>query len=163
VSSRIARDRQPIAKRHAQDVSSSWFWWKVVAVLVLVFGGITYRSYQMTTVFNYNARKLHRYYQFEVKKKIASYQEARYIVYQYRDKEDTLWEKLERKYGLPVKEPSIYNDLVDAEEEARYEAEKAKTAPGEAPPGGGEFFADDEEEAGGAEGAGADADADKEL
>jgi hypothetical protein len=120
----VSKDLVPISIRHERTSSDKWFWWKIIAVLVLIFGAISYRTYTVTHVFSYNTRKLHRYYQFEVKKKINSIQEARYIVYTYQDKEDKLWEKLERKYGIPVLEPSAYDHLIDAEEEAAYENAK---------------------------------------
>jgi len=146
VSSKIARDRTPIAVRQKSDASASWFWYKFIAVLVLVFCAISYRTYTVTHVFSYNTRKLHRFYQFEVKKKINSIQEARYIVYTYQDKEERLWEKLERKYGIKVQEPSFYNDLVIAEEEAAYE--NAEEIPEEGQDGWGADVRDDEDEEG---------------
>ena len=82
-------------------------------------------------MFSYNTKKLHRYYQYEVKKKLNSIQEARYIVYEYQDKEADLWAKLEKKYGIPVQEPGAYNDLVNADEEAAWEAAQAAAEEGE--------------------------------
>ena len=71
-------------------------------------------------VFDYNAKKLHTFYR-HVKPKgaINPLHEARMLVYEYQDKEDLLWEKLEKKYGEKVLEPYeyVFEDEDEEEEE----------------------------------------------
>ena len=124
-NSKLVRDEIAIEQHTKAEEKGNRIWYYVLAFFVLLFAAISYRSYKVTYVFNYNVKKLHRYYA-HVNKTLNNLQEAQYIVYEYQDREDKLWEKLEKKYGEKVLEPHEYPDIVEEEEEEEEEATQEK-------------------------------------
>ena len=96
----------------------TWYWIMAVAILLAV--GISWRSYHVTVVFDRRVTKLHTFYKY-VNKTINPINEARYIVYEYNDDIGKLWEKLEKKYKIPVGEPSEYLEIIEERERIKEE------------------------------------------
>ena len=107
---KLTSDFNVVKTSHKRD--STWWWRMWIAIAVVFFAAISYRTYVVTIVFQRNVRKLIKYYE-AIGKKINSEQEARYVVYQYQDKEDKLWAKLEKKYNVKVLEPHEWPVKVD--------------------------------------------------
>ncbi|GMH75537.1 hypothetical protein TL16_g06792 [Triparma laevis f. inornata] len=105
-STRMIRERIDIESKDKIVDGDKWIYYKIMAVIAIVFAAISYRSYKVTVVFDYNTKKLHTFYR-HVKPKgaINPLHEARILVYEYQDKEKELWAKLEKKYGEKVLEP----------------------------------------------------------
>ena len=118
VKTRLVRDRVPLDVRMRQEQGESKFWYVFWGIILCVLGAISYRSYKVTVVFDYNVRKLHTFYR-HLNKTINPIGEARVVVYEYQDREHLLWEKLEKKYGETVLEPDecVFPDEPEVVEE----------------------------------------------
>ncbi|GMI11003.1 hypothetical protein TrRE_jg10386, partial [Triparma retinervis] len=96
----------------------TWYW--ILAIAAVLGMGISWRSYHVTVVFDRRVEKLHTFYKY-VNKTINPINEARYIVYEYNDDIGKLWEKLEKKYKIPVGEPIEYLDIIEERERIKEE------------------------------------------
>mmetsp|Transcript_3192 Transcript_3192/g.6460 ORF Transcript_3192/g.6460 Transcript_3192/m.6460 type:complete len:763 (+) Transcript_3192:38-2326(+) len=115
ISTRLIRSNLEIEEDVKMVEGDRRMWWWVGGICAFIALAISWRSYHVTYVFDRNVLKLHTFYKF-VNKTINPLNEAKYIVYEYNDNIEVLWEKLERKYGIPVEEPTAYFDIIEERE-----------------------------------------------
>jgi hypothetical protein len=76
-----------------------------VLFAILFFGGFLVKSYVEEKVFVRDTKRLLMYYKHVAPGTHADGDEynARYLVWKYRGKKKKLWDRLEKKYGVPVR------------------------------------------------------------
>jgi len=91
-----------------------------LALAILFFGGFFFKSYWDEYSFNRDTTKLLAYYKHVVPDSIADgdLNSARHIVWKHRHNRKRLWEKLEKKYGVPVREAHEWGDYDDGKGES---------------------------------------------
>jgi len=87
-------------------------YWIGILLAVLFFGGFLARSSWEEWSFNRDTEKLLAYYKHVVPGSISDgdRRNAMHIVWRYRHKKKALWNKLEKKYGEPVREAWQWED-----------------------------------------------------
>jgi hypothetical protein len=92
---------------------------------VAFFGGFLVKSYWEEHVFKRDTRKLLAYYKHALPGSFADGDElnARYLVWKYRGKKDKLWKRLEKKYGVPVREVHEWGDEAEGDRDEEVEEE----------------------------------------
>ena len=70
----------------------------------MFFGGFLVKSWWEERVFERDTRRLLAYYKHVLPGSMldGDFQNARYVVYKYRNKKERLWRGLEKKYDVPV-------------------------------------------------------------
>lgn len=76
-----------------------------ILLAILFFGGFLVKSYVEEKVFERDTHRLLMYYKHAAPGSLADGDEynARYLVWKYRGKKKKLWERLEKKYEVPVR------------------------------------------------------------
>ena len=71
---------------------------------ILFFGGFLFKSWWEERVFERDTRRLLAYYKHVIPGSLSDgdLNNARYVVWKYRNKKEKLWKSLEKKYGEPV-------------------------------------------------------------
>lgn len=93
-------------------------WYLGVAFAILFFGGFFVKSYWEERVFERDTRRLLAYYKHALPGSLldGDVNNARYVVYKYRNKKNKLWKGLEKKYDVPVLEEHEWKDYIENEE-----------------------------------------------
>jgi hypothetical protein len=91
-----------------------------IIVAILFFGGFMVRSYYEEYAFKRDVKRLLAYYKHVIPGSISDGDEnnARYLVWKYRNQKEKLWKTLENKYGEPVLYPDEWEAKAKEESEA---------------------------------------------
>ena len=94
-------------------------WYLGVAFAILFFGGFFVKSYWEERVFERDTRRLLAYYKHALPGAMldGDVQNARYVVYKYRNKKESLWRGLAKKYDIPVLHEDEWDDWVENQED----------------------------------------------
>ena len=95
---------QPVVQATKSARWSAIQWYLGVGFAVLFFGGFLVKSWWEERVFERDTRRLLAYYKHVLPGSMldGDVNNARYVVYKYRNKKDKLWKGLEKKYDVPV-------------------------------------------------------------
>lgn len=109
--------RESVVQATKSARNSKLAYWLGLLLAVLFFGGLFVRSYYEDYVFEHDTRKLLVYYKHVVPGSISDgdVDNARYLVWKYRNKKEKLWTSLEKKYGVSVREIYEWEDYSDGE------------------------------------------------
>jgi len=96
--------RQSVVQATKSARLSAIQWYLGVGFAILFFGGFLVKSWWEERVFVRDTRRLLAYYKHVLPGSMldGDIQNARYVVYKYRNKKNKLWRGLEKKYDVPV-------------------------------------------------------------
>ena len=96
--------RQSVVQATKSARWSAIQWYLGVGFAILFFGGFFIKSWWEDRIFERDTRRLLAYYKHVLPGSISDgdINNARYMVYKYRNKKNKLWKGLEKKYDLPV-------------------------------------------------------------
>lgn len=94
-------------------------WYLGVAFAILFFGGFFVKSYWEDKVFERDTRRLLAYYKHVLPGSMldGDVNNARYVIYKYRNKKEKLWKGLEKKYDIPVYLEDEWEDYLEQQED----------------------------------------------
>jgi len=97
-------DRQSVVQATKSARWSAIQWYLGVGFAILFFGGFFVKSWWEDRVFERDTSRLLAYYKHVLSGSMldGDRQNARYVVYKYRNKKNKLWKGLEKKYDVPV-------------------------------------------------------------
>src|SRR3569623_1730290 len=106
----FARESVVQAVKSARD--SAFRTYLSIFLAVLFFGGFLFMSFWEEYVLNRDTDKLLAYYEHVLPGSIAAgdRRHAMHIVYEYRGRKTALWQKIENKYGVPMREANEWDD-----------------------------------------------------
>lgn len=95
--------------------ASAFKYYLGVALAAIFFGGFFFKSYWDEHTFNRDTEKLLAYYKHVLPDSISDgdIHNARHIVWKHRSNRKRLWEKLEKKYGVPMREANEWEEDED--------------------------------------------------
>lgn len=104
ITQSLVGDRQSVVQATKSARWSAIQWYLGVGFAVLFFGGFLVKSWWEERVFERDTRRLLAYYKHVLPGSMldGDVNNARYVVYKYRNKKNKLWKGLERKYDVPV-------------------------------------------------------------
>jgi len=104
ITQSLVGDRQSVVQATKSARNSAIQWYLGIAFAILFFGGFLVKSYWEQHVFERDTRRLLAYYKHVLPGSLldGDEQNARYVVYKYRNKKEKLWRGLEKKYDEPV-------------------------------------------------------------
>lgn len=117
--------RQSVVQATKSARWSAIQWYLGVGFAILFFGGFFVKSWWEDRVFQRDTRRLLAYYKHALPGSMldGDPQNARYVVYKYRNKKDKLWKGLEKKYQIPVLLEHEWEDYNEAQEDGDEEHE----------------------------------------
>jgi len=104
ITQSLVGDRQSVVQATKSARLSAIQWYLGVGFAILFFGGFLVKSWWEERVFVRDTRRLLAYYKHVLPGSMldGDIQNARYVVYKYRNKKNKLWRGLEKKYDVPV-------------------------------------------------------------
>merc|ERR1719162_546520 len=104
ITQSLVGDRQSVVQATKSARWSAIQWYLGVGFAILFFGGFFIKSWWEDRIFERDTRRLLAYYKHVLPGSISDgdINNARYMVYKYRNKKNKLWKGLEKKYDLPV-------------------------------------------------------------
>jgi len=104
ITQSLVGDRQSVVQATKSARRSAIQWYLGVSFAILFFGGFLIKSWWEDQVFERDTQRLLAYYKHVLPGSMldGDLQNARYMVYKYRNKKNKLWSGLEKKYDLPV-------------------------------------------------------------
>jgi len=104
ITQSLVGDRQSVVQATKSARWSTIQWYLGVAFAILFFGGFLVKSWWEDRVFERDTRRLLAFYKRALPGSMldGDFQNARYVVYKYRNKKNKLWKGLEKKYEVPV-------------------------------------------------------------
>jgi len=117
VTTQSYSDRKSVAEATKSERVSKIQYYFIIIFVILFCGGFLVKSYVEDKVFHRDVKILLKYYKHVLPNSIndGNVNNARYLVYKYRNKKHRLWKTLENKYGIAVSED--YSNLDEDEEE----------------------------------------------
>lgn len=105
--------------------STFWYYFRIIAA-ILFFGGFMLKSYVDERMRENCAARVLAFYKRAAPNSIndGDMHHAHYTCYKYRGKTEKLYKKLERKYGIPVKEVHEWEDEEEKEQEESEEQQE---------------------------------------
>mmetsp|Transcript_13692 Transcript_13692/g.32084 ORF Transcript_13692/g.32084 Transcript_13692/m.32084 type:complete len:788 (-) Transcript_13692:877-3240(-) len=118
ITQSLVGDRQSVVQATKSARWSAIQWYIGVSFAVLFFGGFLVKSWWEDRVFERDTRRLLAYYKHVLPGSMldGDVNNARYVVYKYRNKKNKLWKGLEKKYEAPVLLEHEWEDHKEDEE-----------------------------------------------
>lgn len=119
ITQSLVGDRQSVVQATKSARNSAIQWYLGVAFAILFFGGFFVKSYWEERVFERDTRRLLAYYKHVLPGSLldGDVNNARYVVYKYRNKKEKLWRGLEKKYDVPVFQEDEWEDWNENDED----------------------------------------------
>lgn len=119
ITQSLVGDRQSVVQATKSARLSAIQWYLGVAFAILFFGGFFVKSYWEEKVFERDTRRLLAYYKHVLPGSMldGDVNNARYVVYKYRNKKEKLWKGLEKKYDVPVYLEDEWEDYLEQQED----------------------------------------------
>ena len=113
-------NRQSVVQATKSARWSAIQWYLGVGFAILFFGGFFVKSWWEERVFERDTRRLLAYYKHVLTGSLldGDVQNARYVVYRYRNKKNKLWKGLEKKYDVPVYLEDEWGDYTEGGEDS---------------------------------------------
>jgi len=104
ITQSLVGDRQSVVQATKSARLSKIQYYLGIGFAILFFGGFLVKSWWEDRVFERDTRRLLAYYKHVLPGSMldGDIQNARYVVYKYRNKKNKLWRGLEKKYDVPV-------------------------------------------------------------
>ncbi|GAX24304.1 hypothetical protein FisN_4Lh416 [Fistulifera solaris] len=120
ITSNLVGERQSVVQATKSAFQSTMRYYIGIIVAILFFGGFMVRSYYEEYAFKRDVKRLLAYYKHVIPGSISDGDEnnARYLVWKYRNQKEKLWKTLEKKYGEPVLYPDEWEAKTKEESEA---------------------------------------------
>jgi len=119
ITQSLVGDRQSVVQATKSARNSAIQWYLGVIFAILFFGGFFAKSYWEEKVFERDTRRLLAYYKHALPGSLldGDKNNARYVIYKYRNKKEKLWRGLERKYDVPVLQEDEWEEYMANQED----------------------------------------------
>lgn len=114
ITNSLRREGKSIDQSLKSGRSSAFYYYLRIILAVLFFGGLLVKSFVEDTVAKRDVERILKFYKHVLPGSFSDgdTHNARYLVWKYRGKMESLWKKLETKYGVPVLHPNEWDEYV---------------------------------------------------